>query len=90
MTLWPSLLETAGLDGTTMILPGEMETGSAVKQPCRGIDWWAHRDDEWGLRNLFLALSPYPHRIGRLGCLEDPRPKSGIFTSGERPHSIAR
>ena len=30
-----------------MILPGETEAGSAGMQPCRGIAWWAHRDDAW-------------------------------------------
>ena len=30
----------------TMALPGETEAGSAGKQPCRGIAWWAHRDDD--------------------------------------------
>ena len=29
-----------------MILPGETEAGSAAMQPCRGIAWWAHRDDD--------------------------------------------
>ena len=28
------------------MLPGETEAGSAGTQPCRGITWWAHRDDE--------------------------------------------
>jgi len=32
--------------GATMILPGETEAGSAGMQPCRGITWWAHRDDD--------------------------------------------
>ncbi len=50
-----------------MVLPGETEAGSEGTQPCRAITWWAHRDDEWQRRNLFLALLPNPHRIGRLG-----------------------
>ena len=29
-----------------MTLPGETEAGSAGMQPCRGITWWAHRDDD--------------------------------------------
>ena len=29
-----------------MILPGETEAGSAGMQPCRGIAWRAHRDDD--------------------------------------------
>src|SRR6266478_2961861 len=32
--------------GATMILPGETEAGSAGMQPCRGIAWRAHRDDD--------------------------------------------
>jgi hypothetical protein len=33
--------------GATIILPDETEAGgSAGKQPCRGITWWAHRDDD--------------------------------------------
>jgi hypothetical protein len=31
-----------------MALPGETEAGSAGTQPCRGIAWWAHRDDAGG------------------------------------------
>jgi hypothetical protein len=30
----------------TIPSPGETEAGSAGKQPCRGITWWAHPDDE--------------------------------------------
>jgi len=29
-----------------MAVPGETEAGSAGMQPCRGITWWAHRDDD--------------------------------------------
>ena len=29
-----------------MILPGETEAGTAGTQPCRGIAWRAHRDDD--------------------------------------------
>jgi hypothetical protein len=31
-----------------MTVLGETEAGSAGKQPCRGIAWWAHRHDEVG------------------------------------------
>src|SRR5258706_1419383 len=44
--------------GATMTLPGETEAGSAGKQPCRGIAWWAHRDDDLGRANALLALLP--------------------------------
>jgi hypothetical protein len=53
-------------------------------QRCRGIVRWAHRDDERSAEASFCAL-PRPHRIGRPLCLENPRPKGGILTSGERP-----
>jgi hypothetical protein len=59
-------VETDGLGGVTMILPGETEGGSAQTQPCRGIAWWAHRNDEWKRWNLFLALLANPQWIGRL------------------------
>jgi hypothetical protein len=45
-----------------MTLPGETEAGSAGKQPCRGIAWWAHRDDENGACELHSA--PLPDSIG--------------------------
>jgi hypothetical protein len=41
-----------------MILPGQTEAGSAGMQPCRGIAWWAHRDDDWKRENQPLALLP--------------------------------
>jgi hypothetical protein len=39
-----------------MSLPGETEAGSAGMQPCRGITWWAHRDDDRA-REFQLALT---------------------------------
>jgi hypothetical protein len=42
--------------GVTMILPGETEAGSAGMHPCRGIAWWAHRDDDRRRGNQLLAL----------------------------------
>ncbi len=39
-----------------MILPGETEAGSAGMQPCRGIPWRAHRDDDRKRGNQLLAL----------------------------------
>ena len=41
-----------------MFLPGETEAGSAGMQPCRGIAWWAHRDDDWERETNPLALLP--------------------------------
>jgi hypothetical protein len=39
----------------TTIRPGETEAGSAGRQPCRGIAWRAHRNDDRQRRNLVLA-----------------------------------
>ena len=61
-----------------MILPGETEAGSAGMQPGRGIAWRAHRDDVERGSSPF-ALFPKTHRIGRPGCLENPRPTGGIY-----------
>lgn len=36
----------SGRRQATMILPGKTEAGSAGTQPCRGIAWRAHLDDE--------------------------------------------
>src|SRR5436190_3622791 len=58
-----------------MRLPGETEAGSAGMQPCRGIAWWAHRNDVAGRESSSFALFPKTHRIGRPLCLENPRPK---------------
>ena len=71
-----------------MILPGETEAGTAGTQPCRGISRWAHRDDERGREDSFLCR---PTSIGfeRPLCLENPRPKGGILTNGERRFSIS-
>src|ERR1019366_2516105 len=44
--------------GVTMILPGETEAGSAGMQPCRGIAWWAHRDEDRECGNHSPALPP--------------------------------
>jgi hypothetical protein len=57
-----------------MTLPSETEAGSAGTQPCRGIAWWAHRDDV-GRGGSPSALFPKTHRIGRPQCLENPRPE---------------
>ena len=50
----------------TMTLPGKTEAGSAGMQPCRGIAWWAHRDDVHGRGSSPFAL--FPKHIG----LKDP------------------
>jgi len=46
----------------TMALPSETEAGSAETQPCRGIAWWAHRDDENG--RCGHCPAPRPTLIG--------------------------
>ena len=70
-------------DGVTMTLPGETEAGSAGMQPCRGIAWWAHRDDvAWARKFAFRAL-PKTHRIGRPLCLENPRPEGAEYSLTE-------
>jgi len=43
-----------------MAVPGETEAGSAGTQPCRGIAWWAHRDDA-DERGSQLSRSPQNH-----------------------------
>ena len=58
-----------------MTVPGETEAGSAGMQPCRGIAWWAHRDDVAERGGSPFALSPKTYRIGRPLCLENPRPE---------------
>ena len=66
---WPGATDQlTRLTRARMLLPGETEAGSAGMQPCRGIAWRAHRNDEWQRRNVFLALLPNPHRIGRPRC----------------------
>src|ERR1039457_3279080 len=66
-----------------MTLPGETEAGSAGMQPCRGIAWWAHRDDVAGRGSSPFALCPKPYRIGRPSCLENPRPEGAEYSLTE-------
>src|ERR1035437_7476340 len=66
-----------------MTLPGETEAGSAGMQPCRGIAWWAHRDDVAGRGSSPFALYPKTHRIGRPLCLENPRPEGAEYSLTE-------
>src|ERR1700686_1679821 len=67
----------------TMTLPGETEAGSAGMQPCRGIAWWAHRDDVAGRGSSPFAPFPKTHRIGRPLCLENPRPEGAEYSLTE-------
>jgi hypothetical protein len=72
-----------------MTLPGKTEAGSAGMHPCRGITWWAHRDDGRSAGGS-LSRSSETHRIGRPLCLENPRPKGGMLANAERPLSTPR
>jgi hypothetical protein len=64
-------------------MPGETEAGSAGMQPCRGIAWWAHRNDVAGRGSPPFALFPKTHRIGRPLCLENPRPEGAEYSLTE-------
>ena len=70
--------------GVTIARPGETEAGTAGKQPCRGISWWAHRDDDQERGTPYSAPVPKPYRIERPHALKNPRPTGGILTYGER------
>src|SRR5262245_14447698 len=74
----------------TMTLPGETEAGSAGMQPCRGIAWWAHRDDV-GRGSSPFALPP--KHIGSVDpyALKIPAPKGrNHLLTVERHSSISR
>jgi len=47
-------------------------------QPCRGIAWRTHRDDDNHGRQVVYAAQLKLHRIDRSLCPENPRPKGGI------------
>src|ERR1017187_8534546 len=66
-----------------MTLPGKTEAGSTGMQPCRGIAWWAHRDDVAGRGSSPFALCPKAYRIGRPLCLENPRPEGAEYSLTE-------
>ena len=51
-----------------MNLPGETEADFAGMQPCRGITWWAHRDDDPQHRNELLGLLPNPSSDRKTRC----------------------
>src|SRR5882762_6354790 len=68
-----------------MILPGETEAGTAGTQPCRGISRGLIETMNGGVRARSCAAQPPSDR--KTPCLENPRPKGGIFTNGERRFS---
>ena len=51
---------TVSRAGVTMISPGETEAGTAGMQPCRGITWRAHRDDDRSAEAPLLRSSRTP------------------------------
>jgi hypothetical protein len=55
-------------------------------QPCRGIAWRAHRNDDGSAEVRFRALQTN-HRIGRPGCLENPRPNRADYSLTENAFS---
>ena len=69
-----------------MTVPGETEAGSAGKQPCRGIAWWAHRDDEAGACELCSAPLPQDY-IGLIDphALKIPAPQGRKTNFGRSP-----
>ena len=74
-----------------MTLPSETEAGSAGMQLCRGITWWAHRDDAERAEVRLSRSTPKTHRIGRPLCLENPRPEGAEhLLTVERYLSISR
>src|SRR6266853_3740847 len=74
----------------TMILPGETAAGSAGMQPCRGIAWLGSLRRSLHLREYPSRAPANPHRIGRAACLENHRPKDGIYTTGILPQFTLR
>jgi len=70
----------------TMTVPGETEAGSAGMQPCRGITWRAHRDDDRSAeaplprssKNQIGSVDPHalkiPARRAECSLTENARP----------------
>src|SRR6266700_1985703 len=73
----------------TVVEPGETEAGSVGTQPMLRYSPLAHRDDKRKRDGFVFTLLNNPHRIGRPRCLENPRPKGRMLTSGDRPFSIS-
>jgi hypothetical protein len=70
-----------------MTLPGETEAGSAGMHPCRGITWWAHRDDERSAEASLLRSSRKP--IGSVDpyALKIPARRAERFFTQDAPKS---
>jgi hypothetical protein len=69
-----------------MTLPGETEAGSAGMQPCQGIAWWAHRDDD---RARGASSRSSQRSIGSVDpyALKIPARKGGNHSLTENPAS---
>jgi hypothetical protein len=72
------------------MLPGETAVGSVGMQPCRGIAWLGSSRRSLHLREYPSRAPANPHRIGRAACLENHRPKDGIYTTGVLPQFTLR
>src|SRR5260370_24782534 len=59
-------------------------------QPCRGIAWLVSSRRSLHLREYPSRARANPHRIGRAACLENHRPKDGIYTTGVLPQFTLR
>jgi hypothetical protein len=65
-----------------MTPPGETEAGHAGMQPCRGITWRAHRDDDRQRGNQSLALLPSLIGSKDPDALKSPPPRAEYSLTG--------
>jgi hypothetical protein len=54
-----------------MTLPGETEAGTAGMQPCRGIIWRAHRDDDQSAKSVDPDALKIPARRAECSLTEN-------------------
>src|SRR5881296_936762 len=84
----------------TMTVPGETEAGNAGMHPCRGIAWWAHRDDDQSAealprssKNQIGSVDPdalkIPARRAEFTLTENARVPFHA-EPGHRKHSVSR
>src|SRR5258708_37895208 len=76
--------------GVTMTVPCQTEAGSAGMQPCRGIAWWAHRDDDRKRGTNLLALLSTIIGSKDPDALKIPARRAELLTNGRRLLSISR
>ena len=55
-----------------------------------GIAWLGSSRRSLHMREYPFRAPANPHRIGRAACLENHRPKDGIYTTGVLPQSTLR